>query len=116
MTTTAIRCMILISSSEAAEAAIEGEAQQEFAAAHTGLIAELTASGELVETHELSLADAKVVRTHGGLTIAEGPNACGGQWVGGYYLVDVAHEARALEIAARFVEARYAPVEVRRVV
>jgi hypothetical protein len=34
--------------------------------------------------------------------------------LGGYYIVDVAGVARATEIAARFGEAEFAPVEVRR--
>jgi len=108
--------MILIYTSSASEHAIQTEASEEFRAAHGSVIGELTVSGELVDTHELGVPDAKIVRTRDGLSITAGPYAEATEWVGGYYLVDVASEARALEIAARFVEARFATVEVRRIV
>ncbi|MET0992059.1 MAG: YciI family protein [Lacisediminihabitans sp.] len=108
--------MILIYTSAASAEAIQTEALDEFRAAHGFVIGELTASGELLDTHELSVPDAKIVRTREGLSITDGPYAEAAEWVGGYYLIDVANEARALEIAARFVEARLATVEVRRIV
>ena len=108
--------MILIYTSEASQAVLETEALEEFRAAHGSVIGELSASGELVDTHELSVPDAKIVRTREGLSITAGPYVETAEWVGGYYLVEVTGEARALEIAARFVEARYATVEVRRIV
>lgn len=112
--TTTMRCMILISSSSRSEAAIRADEQQAFRAAHEGLIAELTASGELVDTHELSVDGAKIVRTGERPSVADGPHVAATEWVSGYYLVDVVDEARAVEIAARLVEARHATVEVRR--
>ena len=108
--------MILIYTSTASDQAIQSEALDEFQAAHGTVIGELTASGELIDTHELSVPDAKIVRTRNGLSITDGPYAEATEWVGGYYLIDVANETRALEIAARFVEARFATVEVRRIV
>lgn len=109
-----MRCMILIYSSASSEAAIRADAQDAFRAAHDELISELSASGELVDTHELAVDDARIVRTGDGVTIADGPYLGAAEWVSGYYLIDVAEDARALEIAARLVEARYATVEVRR--
>ncbi|WP_159433617.1 YciI family protein [Agrococcus sp. Marseille-P2731] len=107
--------MILIYSSARSEAALRADAHDAFRAAHDGLIDELAASEELLDTHELSLHGAKVVRTGDEPSVTDGPHMGATEWVGGYYLVDVADEGRALEIAARFVEARYASVEVRRV-
>ncbi|WP_413320145.1 YciI family protein [Agrococcus sp. 1P02AA] len=107
--------MILIYSSASSEAAIHADAHDAFRAAHVDLIDELSASEELLDTHELSLDGAKIVRTGDGLSVTDGPHMAATEWVGGYYLVDVADEGRALEIAARFVEARSATVEVRRV-
>lgn len=106
--------MILIYANEASESAIQTEAHDEFRAAHDGVIGELSTSGELLQTHELSIAGAKVVSTRDGLSVADGPHVRDSEWVGGYYVVAVVDEARALEIAARFIEARYATVEVRR--
>jgi hypothetical protein len=77
---------------------------------------ELTEAGELV--FQAGLADgatAKTVRLADGITVAtEGPFAEAKESLIGYWVVDVASEARAIEIAGRI--ARYAPqVEVRRV-
>jgi hypothetical protein len=75
---------------------------------------ELTASGELVDSNELGVPGARVVRTGGGVTrVTDGPFTEGKEIVGGYYLVDCASIDRAIEIASRFVEARYTPIEVR---
>lgn len=62
------------------------------------------------------MTDARVVRTDSGgrRDVTDGPFTESKEFVGGYYLVDVASIDRAVELAARFVEARFAPVEVRR--
>ena len=96
--------------------AIEGEAREECGRAHRSVQEDLTASGELVETSELSTADAKVVRTAGGRAlVTDGPFSEAKEWAGGYYVLDCDSIDRAVEIAGRFVEARFSPVEVRRV-
>ena len=108
--------MVTIYSNEAALAAIEGTGKEEFEQAHKSVIAELRASGELVDSNELSDIDARVVRTAGGqLAVIDGPFSESKEWVGGYYLLDCDSMDRAIEIASRFTEAQYAPVEVRRV-
>ena len=80
-----------------------------------GIDVELNASGELV--FQQGLADpsqAKTVRAAGGTrTAAEGPVAGPAQSLAGFWIVDVADEARALEIAGRISEAADAPIEVR---
>lgn len=108
-----MKYMILIHASAASDLAIRSEALSEFEAAHGAVIGELSTTGELIDTHELEVLGAKVVRTNGGLSVTDGPFAETIEWVGGYYIIDVANEDRAIEIAARFVEARYAAVEVR---
>jgi hypothetical protein len=95
---------------------LDRQAADRIGAAHRSLQAELEASGELVDHSELALADAMIVRTHGGETVAtKDPFTEGCQVVGGYYLVDCRDAERAIEIAGRFMEAELAPVEVRRV-
>jgi len=80
---------------------------------HAEVISELSASGELIDTRQLDDA-GKVVRTTRGVpTVTDGPFTEAKEIVGGFYLVDCVDEARALEIAARFTEAEYAPIEVR---
>ncbi|MFJ8896519.1 YciI family protein [Leifsonia sp. NPDC102414] len=96
---------------------METDLKDEFEAAHQDLQRELTASGELVDTAELSVTDARVVRTDssGSRDVTDGPFTESKEFVGGYYLVDVASIERAVDLASRFVEARFAPVEVRRI-
>jgi hypothetical protein len=113
-----MRYQILIyNNAECAEA--WEERADEFQAAHDAVQAELTASGELVDSNEWATDDARIVRVDRRTTrvdVTDGPFAESKEWVGGFYLVDVASPERAIEIAARFVEAEYSPVEVRRVV
>ena len=95
--------------------AIEGEAKEEFEQAHQAVQRELKASGELVETNVFSDVDARVVRLEGGApVVTDGRYTEAGVWAGGYYRVECASLDRAVEIAARFAEARWAPIEVRR--
>ncbi|MGA7205225.1 MAG: YciI family protein [Specibacter sp.] len=84
--------------------------------AHGTMIAELTASGELIETNELGQTGSRVVRTRDGVPlVTDGPFTEGKEIAGGYYIIDCNDMARATAIAARFVEAEFAPVDVRRI-
>jgi hypothetical protein len=83
---------------------------------HREVQAELTASGELLETDELSVEDARVVRATGGVrVVTDGPFAEAKELLAGYYLLECAGLDRATEIAGRFAEAEWSPIEVRRV-
>lgn len=83
---------------------------------HRAVQEELTRTGELLETAELSAEDARVVRTSGGLrVVTDGPFAEAKEMLAGYYLLECASLDRATEIAGRFVEAEWSPIEVRRV-
>lgn len=93
---------------------MDADLKDEFEQAHQEVQRELIANGELVETNELSVTNARVVRTDAaGVHVTDGPFTESKEFVGGYYLVDVASIDRAVELASRFVEARFAPVEVR---
>lgn len=82
--------------------------------AHRAVQAELKASGELIDTSEL--AEGRLVRrTSGELVVTDGPYTETAEIIGGYYLVDCVDIDRATEIAGRFVEAEFAPIEVRRI-
>ncbi|RKR76591.1 YciI family protein [Frondihabitans australicus] len=113
-----MKYLILIHNEAATIESIPADLMAEYTRVHEAVIAELMASGEFVETDELEVPTAKQVRTDesGAVTIVDGPYTEGREITGGYYQVDVATEQRALDIAARFVEARFAPVEVRRLV
>ena len=91
----------------------EGDAR--IGAAHGVLVDELTASGELIAIHELDQEDAKIVRVPAGeQLVTDGPFTEAKEFVGGFYLVDVATEQRAVDLAARLGEARTSLIEVRR--
>lgn len=112
-----MRYMILIHSNVTAETAWADGEMANLDEAHRAVIGELTASGELVDTNELDVEDVTVVGHHNGNPVTtRGPFTEGTEWVGGYYIVDVVDRRRAVDIAGRFAENRYSPVEVRRMV
>jgi hypothetical protein len=110
---------ILIYNNPEFDAAFNGDLKDEVERTHAAVIGELKESGELIETNELSTEAAVVVRTDADaphrVHTTDGPFVESKEWVGGFYLVDCANIDRAVEIAGRFVEARYSPVEVRKV-
>jgi hypothetical protein len=113
-----MRFQILIYNNPEFDAGFRGDLRDEVDRTHAAVISELKASGELIETNELSTEAAVVVRTdsHKRVHTTDGPFIEAKEWVGGFYLVDCASIDRAVDIAGRFVEARYSPVEVRQLV
>ncbi|MFF1632670.1 YciI family protein [Leifsonia sp. NPDC058248] len=120
-----MRFEILIYNNAEFESAIEGPDADpaivaEWSRAHADLQTELRKSGELLDSNELSPQTAVVVRADRGtphrVKAVDGPFSESKEWVGGFYVVDCATVDRAVEIAGRFVEARYSPVEVRQLV
>lgn len=110
-----MRYMILIHSNDTAEAAWTGAERTELDATHGAVFAELQASGELVDGNELDMDDVVVIGRHRGEPITtRGPFTEGSEWIGGYYIADVADRERAVEIAGRLAENKYAPIEIRR--
>ncbi|GAA5081187.1 hypothetical protein HNP84_009380 [Thermocatellispora tengchongensis] len=84
--------------------------------AHGALIAELTASGELIATEGLTTAGAKVVRVRDGVpAVTDGPYSEAKEMLAGYYLIECDSVERATEIAARLPEAASSLIEVRRI-
>ena len=87
-------------------------------AAHENLLAELTASGELVDSNELDGLHSKIVRRNENdeLLVTDGPFVESREIVGGYYRVDCESLDRAVEIAGRLEETRFSLVDVRPIV
>lgn len=110
-----MRYMILIHSNEAAEAAWADGLQQSLYDTHGAIIEELIAKKEFVDTNELDTENVTVIGNHNGRPVTtRGPFTEGTEFVGGYYIVDVASHERAVEIAGKFAEAKHSPIEVRR--
>lgn len=76
---------------------------------------DLVASGEGIMGEPLAAPrDAHIVRVQNGVPlITDGPFAEAKEQFVGFLMVDVASEERALEIAASWPDAKYAPIEVR---
>ena len=76
---------------------------------------DLVAAGEMIMGEPLGRArDARIVRVRGGSPlVVDGPFAETKEQIAGFLLLDVANEARAVEIAASWPDARYFTLEVR---
>jgi hypothetical protein len=79
------------------------------------VLRELKESGELIATDPLAdPVQTKTVRVQGGApVVTDGPLAETKEHFGGYLIVDCESVERAVEIAARWPSARFAPLEVR---
>ena len=79
------------------------------------LIAELAASGELVQVAALAEpSKVKTVKVRGRQRLTtDGPYLEAKEHMAGLFIIDCATPERAEEIAARFPEARFSAVEVR---
>jgi hypothetical protein len=106
--------LLIYNNREALEALPEDELQAIFADVDT-VMAGLRESGELVGGGALGApSEAKTVRVRdGAVATTDGPYAESKEQFAGYLTVDVESEARAVEIAASWPDARYAAMEVR---
>nr|WP_255429905.1 YciI family protein [Streptomonospora sp. PA3] len=99
--------MILMHVDPAALEQLSEEQQRQIQEGHGAFMAAAKESGEFVATQ--ALADpsrSKVVRSSGsGPEVTDGPFAESKEFMGGFYLVDVEDEARALELAKQIPDA-----------
>jgi hypothetical protein len=80
------------------------------------IMAELTETGEFLGGQALAPA-SKTVRVRDGVPMTiDGPFAEAKEQLAGYLIVDVETEQRALEIAARWPDARFGAMEVRPII
>ncbi len=105
----------MVYNNQATLADIDGPGAERFDAAHRALIDELSTSGELVETKPLERVGTLVRRRDGSPQVTEKSFAESTEFVGGYYLVDVVDEVRAVAIAGRLRETETSLIEVRRI-
>jgi hypothetical protein len=82
---------------------------------YTRLNEDLAASGEAIVHEALAQPQTakRVTVQDGSVLTTDGPFAEAKEHLAGFYFVDVASQARAVEIAARIPEARFGLVEVR---
>ncbi|MEU1606189.1 YciI family protein [Micromonospora matsumotoense] len=113
-----MKYLILISHNEQARDAWQGMSDTERqlgVKAHTALVEELAATGELIVSEALAdPATARRVRVDRGRTIAtDGPFPEVKEYLAGFYLVECDTIAQAVAHAARVPEAQFGLVEVR---
>jgi hypothetical protein len=110
-----VKYMLLIYQNAAEWQALTEDQVKEVMADVDALMSELSAAGEWVGGEGLAPAtQAKIVRVRDGVpAVTDGPFAEAKEQMVGYCIVDCATEARAVEIAARWPDARYWAMEVR---
>ena len=109
-----MKYMILIYGNVKSWEAMDGESFRRVMAAHGALVAELKASGEFVDTNELPVKNAKIVRSRAGVPeVTDGPFVEIKEIVAGYYIVQCDGMDRATQIASKLAEAEFGLVEVR---
>jgi hypothetical protein len=112
---TDMKYLLLIHNNPAALAALDQAGRDAIFGDVDTIMAELTASGELVGGQ--ALADAsqtKTVRTvDGALTTTDGPFAEAKEQLAGYLIVECGTVERATEIAASWPDAKFGAMEVR---
>ncbi|MGC0372610.1 YciI family protein [Streptomyces sp. SAI-229] len=94
--------------------------RQEIMDGHGEFMKTLRESGEMISTEALAdPSQSSVVRVRDGVpVVTDGPYLEAKEFLGGYYLVDVASRDRALELAAMIPDARFngLGIEVRQVI
>jgi hypothetical protein len=115
---TTVKYMLLIYQNPAAWAALPDDERTAMMNGAGELMADLEKSGEWVGGAALLPPTAsKGVRLRDGLpVVTDGPYIEAKEQLAGYLTVDVADEERALEIAARWPDARHWGMEVREVI
>lgn len=110
-----MKYMLLIILNPKANEALTEEQQAGVGAAHGELMAVIKETGEFVAAEALSEpAKSAVVRVRDGRTAtAEGPLVDAEEYFCGYYIVDVAGQERAVELAAMIPDAQWSAIEVR---
>ncbi|MEV0271247.1 MAG: YciI family protein [Hamadaea sp.] len=94
---------------------LEPEARETKLKEFAALMTEIHQSGELVESAALDApSTTKTLRIRDEqLTVTDGPFVDVKEHLAGFFLIDVASEERAIEIASRMPDARYGTVELR---
>lgn len=112
-----VKYMLLIYQNPEAWAALPDDERTKVMGEAGAVMGELESSGEWVGgAGLLPPAESKGVRLRDGAPIVtDGPYIEAKEYLAGYLTVDVASEERAIEIAARWPDARHWGMEVRRV-
>lgn len=102
-----MKFLLVLHNNPAVLEALGQDEQQRLMDGHAAFIEATQSSGELVVTQALAApSQSAVVRVRNGVpVISDGPYLEAKEFLGGYYLVDVADRERALELAGRIPDA-----------
>ena len=102
-----MKFLLVLHNNPAVLDALTPEAQQLLMDGHLAFIETTQKSGELIVTQALAdPAQSAVVRVRNGVpVVSDGPYLEAKEFLGGYYLIDVADRDRALELAAQIPDA-----------
>ena len=102
-----MKFLLVLHNNPAVLEALGPDEQQKLMDGHAAFIEATQKSGELVVTQALGdPSQSAVVRVRNGVpVITDGPYLEAKEFLGGYYLVDVADRDRALELAGRIPDA-----------
>ena len=102
-----MKFLLVLHNNPAVLEALGQDEQQRLMDGHAAFIEATQASGELVVTQALAdPSQSAVVRVRNGVpVITDGPYLEAKEFLGGYYLVDVADRERALELAGQIPDA-----------
>lgn len=110
-----MRYLILIHSVEAGWAALQGGEQQKWMQAYMDYVTGLRERDKFVASGQLHLSnEAKQISVvNGKRTVVDGPFADTKEQVGGFFVVEAADEAEAIELAAACPGAQHGRIELR---
>jgi len=110
-----VKYLLLIHVNPATWESLHEEERHEVYRGHSEFVKATTESGEMVRTEALAdPSNSATVRVRGGVpAVTDGPYIEAKEFFSGYYLVDCESKERAIELAARIPDARYAAIEVR---
>jgi hypothetical protein len=110
-----VKYMLLIHNNPATLEAMSEQERDELFGEVDALMKEFTESGELLGGQALAdSTNTKTVRVRDGVpAVTDGPFAEAKEQLAGYLVVECESPERAVEIAARWPDARYAAMEVR---
>jgi hypothetical protein len=102
-----MKFLLVLHNNPAVLEALGEDDQQKLMNGHNAFIEKVQKSGELVVTQALGdPSQSAVVRVRNGVpVITDGPYLEAKEFLGGYYLVDVADRERALELAGQIPDA-----------
>jgi len=102
-----MKFLLVLHNNPAVISALGPEEQQKLMDGHGAFIEATQKSGELVVTQALGdPSQSAVVRVRNGVpVVSDGPYLEAKEFLGGYYLIDVADRERALELAAQIPDA-----------